>query len=414
MGWLRMGLKEKLLNTEAQGPLKDILVLDFTRWVSGPYCTNMLSDMGATVIKVESLRGDQARGQIGGNEAAFRTYNHGKKSLAVNLQIAEGKDIVYRLAAEADVAVENYRPGVADELGIGYQKLSSLNPGIVYCSITAFGTSPAEYAHRAGVDPIIQGMGGVMSVTGEPGGPPMRVGVPIADMNGACYGYAALVTALYHRSVTGLGQHVSVAIIDTMVFILSTRFAELVGLGRIPQPMGNAHSHIVPFQAFQTSDGWITVATVTEEQWQQLCVVLGAEHLAEDHRYASAKLRLENRDSLAAELDDYFQARSSKEWLDVLMPAGVMCGPIWNVKELVESDLASDHGFIPKVSHPVEGEYPVLQTPFNFSKTPGKVQGPAPLLGEHTYEILSTMGFSDDEIRGLQERKVVRMAGNRS
>lgn len=400
--------KEKLLNKEAQGPLNGLLVLDFTRWVSGPYCANMLSDMGATVIKIESLRGDQARHQIGGNVAAFRIYNHGKKSLSIDMQSEKCMEIIYKLTREADVVFENYRPGVAKQMGIGYEKLAGINPGIVYCSITAFGDTPPEYANRAGVDPVLQGMGGIMSVTGEPGGPPVLVGIPVADLNGAAYSYGALMTALYYKAKSGIGQHVSVAIIDTMVFSLSTRFAEFVGLGRIPKPMGNAHSQVVPFQTFQTSDGWITVAAVTEDQWRQLCLALGEGRLLEDPRYASAKLRLQNRDSLIRELGDCFKSKTSSDWLDILMSAGVMCGPIWNVKELIESNLVADHGFVVNISHPSEGRYPVLQTPFKFSKTSGAVQGPTPLLGEHTRAILSGIGYSNEDIKLLQQNGVVK------
>lgn len=405
-----MVYKEKLLNHNSKGALRGILVIDFSRWVAGPYCTNMLSDMGATVIKVESLGGDQARKQVGGNLAAFHTYNHGKKSLAIDFQDARGKEVLYCLSREADIAVENYRPGMAEEMGIGYDDLSKINPAIIYCSINAFGSSPPEYANRAGVDMLVQSMGGIMSVTGMPGGPPVPAGIPIADQNGGIYGYAAIMTALYHRATTGIGQYVSVALIDTMVFSLSTRFAELIGFGKIPQRLGNAHSQIVPFQAFQTADGWVTVAALTEEQWKKVCEGLGAEELRRDPRYSSAKLRLENRESLTDRLKEYFKKRSAKEWLDIFLKADVMCAPLWNIQELISSDLILDHGFIPTVNHPIEGTYPVLQTPFNFSKTPGEVQGPAPLLGENTHEILTAIGYGKNKIKELLDGKVIKVA----
>lgn len=402
-------LKEKLLNQNAQGALRDILVLDFTRWISGPYCSNMLSDMGATVIKIESLRGDQGRDKVGGNMVPFHTWNHGKKSLAMDLGTEKGREIIYRLVEEADIFLENLRPGMADQLGVGYEKLFGINPGIVYCSINGFGNSPSAYADKGALDPVMQGYGGVMSVTGFPDGPPVRVGTPIADQNGACYGYAALMTALYYRVKKGIGQHVSVALIDTMVFSLSTRFSEFVA-GIIPQRMGNAHAYQVAFGAFPTADGWINVATVSQEHWRLLCSTLRADYLMTDPRYASHELRRSNRNTLTMELEKIFRAKTSKDWLEILTSAGVVCGPIWNIKELIESDLVKDHGFVVDVYHPVEGRYPVLQAPFKFSVTPGKVQGPAPLLGEHTREILISIGYRDNEIQNMIENHVIEIS----
>lgn len=364
--------------------------------------------MGATIIKVESMEGDHTRNQIGGNAAAFSIYNHGKKSLAINMGHVQGKKILYMLIKEADVVLENYRPGVADEIGIGYEDLAGINPNLVYCSIDAFGTTPESYAKKAGVDPLIQGMGGIMSVTGIPDGPPMLVGLPIADLNGAIYGYAALVTALYHRLVTGQGQKVSVSLIDTMVFSFSTRFAELKGLGRIPKAMGNAHSQVVPFQAVQTANGWITIAAITEEQWRRLCSALGASHLAEDPRYVSAKLRFTNREPLTADLNNYFRQKTSEEWIELLDSHNVMCGPIWNIQQVVTSDIVQNHGFIQTVSHPVDGTYEVLQAPFSFSRTPGKVQGPAPALGEDTELIMEALGFAQDVIKQLADEGIIK------
>jgi crotonobetainyl-CoA:carnitine CoA-transferase CaiB-like acyl-CoA transferase len=299
---------------------------------------------------------------------------------------------------------------MAEKMRIGYEDISKINPGIIYCSISAFGTSPARYADRAAVDMIVQSMGGIMSVTGMPDGPPVPAGLPIADLNGGIYGYAAIMTALYYKAITGIGQRVSVTLIDTMVFSLSTRFAELVGLNKVPQRLGNAHSQIVPFQTFKTADGWVTVAAITEEQWKKICKVLGAEELPKDPRYASPKLRLENRESLTAKLNYYFQKKPAKEWLDIFVEADVMCGPLWNIKDLISSDLVSDHGFVTTVNHPIEGTYPVLQTPFNFSKTPGEVQGPAPLLGENSQEILSAIGYDENNIKNLVDNNVIKVA----
>ncbi len=397
--------KEELLNKDARGPLKDVLVLDCSQFLTGPYATTMLSDMGATIIKVEPLKGDLSR-EMG--DSIFRAYNHGKKAIAVDLTTGEGQEIIYGLAKVSDVMLQNYRPGKAAKMKIDYRTISTINPAIVYLSISAFGETPG-YAHRRGMDPIAQGMGGVMSMTGEPDGPPLLAGIPVADVGTAFLAYAAMVTGLYQKAATGLGQEISLNMIDVLVFFLSTRFGRFVETGEIPQRLGNAHAQLVPYQAFPTRDGWITVGAPTNKQWKELCHVLGTPALADDPKYDTNPKRIQNRKELTHLLNEIFKKKPSREWLDILEKNDVLCGPIWNVKELLESDLVKDHGFIRAVEHPQEGQYPVLMTPFQFSKTPGQVQSPANLIGEFTYEVLKKMGYTETSIQDLAAKKVIRV-----
>ncbi len=397
-------LKEQLLNEAAEGPMRGVLVLDCSQYLTGPYATTMLSDMGATIIKVEPIKGDLSR-EMG--DSIFKAYNHGKKGIAIDLKTDEGREIIYQLARVSDVMIENYRPGKAKEIGIDYPTIAKLNPAIVYCSISAFGDTPG-WAHRRGMDPIAQGIGGVMSITGEPDRPPMLVGVPIADVGTGFLAYGAILSGLYRKALTGMGQEVSVNMIDVLVFLLSTRFGRMVETGETPQRMGNAHAQLVPYQAFSTKDGWITVGAPNQKQWIELCKFLGVPELANDPRFENNPKRVQNRKALTELLNEIFKTKTSKEWLEFLEEKDVLCGPIWNVKELIESELVKDHGFVQEVDHPIEGRYPVLVTPFKFSSTPGKVQSPANLLGEHTLEVLKTLGYSEDRIKELAGKGIVR------
>jgi succinate--hydroxymethylglutarate CoA-transferase len=400
--------KEQLLNENAQGPLKGVLILDCSQYLTGPYATTMPSDMGATVIKVEPITGDQSR-EMG--EEYFRIYNHGKKGIAVNLTKDEGQEIIYRMAKVSDVMLQNYRPGKAEKMKIDYATISKINPAIVYCSLSAFGNTPG-YAQRRGMDPIGQGMGGVMSLTGEPDGPPLLAGIPVADVGTAFLAYSAIVSGLYRKAISGVGQEISLTMIDVLVFFLSTRFALWLRTKEIPKRFGSAHPAIVPYQAFPTRDGWITVGTPTQKQWIELCQVLGVPDMAKDSRFENNAKRLQNRKVLTDMLNDIFRRKSSEEWLEILEMNDVLCGPIWNVKEVIGSDLVRDHGFVQEVEHPIEGRYPVLATPFKFSATPGKIQFPSNLLGEYTAEVLKILGYSEGTIRDLENKKIIH-TGNK-
>ena len=372
------------------GPLAGLRVLDFTHWLAGPYCTNMLSDLGAEVIKVEPPQGDPVRStgslKVAGESALFLTYNHGKRSVVLDLRDSRDLDVALRLAEGVDAVVENFRPGTADRLGIGYQALSSRNPRLVYCSISAFGEE-GPYRDRPGMDPIVQGMAGVMSVTGEQGGPPLLAGLPVADVMGALLAAQGILAALLEREHSGQGQRVSISLFDGVVFSLSTRVAAYWFGGQVPRAYGSAHSEIVPYQAFPTADGWIVAGAQGDAQWPAFCQALGLPALASDPRYATNALRVKNRAELTEILNQAFRRRPSAGWLELFAGQKLLCGPVWTVKDALESDIAREHGVVQTTAHPVCGPVPVLVTPIPFSRTPVQVQGPPPVLGEHTREV---------------------------
>jgi len=392
------------------GPLSGIKVIEIAHWLVAPYCANILADLGAEVIKVEPPQGDQVRRSGGhfkdGESYLFAAYNHGKRSIAVNLKTEEGVRIVHALARDADVIIENYRPGTCDKLGIGYEHIRRINPRIVYCSISAFGDTPA-YARRPGMDPIVQGMGAVMSLTGTENGEPMLVGVPVADISTAYLAFGAICAALVDRERTGIGQHVRLNLIDTMVFNLSTRFAQYVATGQSPRPFGNQHAEVVPYQAFPTLDGWLMAGAQSDDAWRTFCEAIGCPELADHERYRTNQLRLKHREELTARLNAIFSTKTTDEWCRILEAHEVLHGPIWNVEQLVTSDLIKDHGLIVEVEHPVFGRLPVIRTPISYSEREVMVKGSPPLLGQHTREILRELGYTNDAVNYLVRRGIV-------
>lgn len=395
------------------GPLTKIKVIEIAHWLVAPYCTNMLSDLGAEVIKIEPPSGDQVRNSgsyfKNGESYLFAAYNHGKRSIVIDLKTPKGKRIALELCKEADVIIENYRPGTCDKLGVGYETVRKVNPRVVYCSISAFGDTPG-YRHRPGMDPIVQGMGAVMSLTGEGDAEnkPMLVGVPIADNSTAFMAFGAICAALYDRERTGVGQRVELNLIDTCVFNLSTRFGQYIATDQSPAPMGNQHAEVMPYQAFPTKDGWMMAGAQSDEAWQVFCRALGKEDLTEQADYRTSQSRLVNREVLSTLLNDVFRTKTTAEWEQVLSKHGVLHGPIWNVEQLLKSDLIKDHRLIVEVDHPTFGQLPVIRTPIRYSERQVKVQGPPPVLGEHTKEVLEQIGYTADEINVLLRNNIVR------
>ncbi|MFG6120088.1 CaiB/BaiF CoA transferase family protein [Thalassobacillus sp. B23F22_16] len=393
-----------------EGVFKGVKVLEFTHWLSAPYCGNILSDLGAEIIKVESPAGDQVRKSGSyfkdGESFLYVAYNHGKKGLSVNLKEEDGYEAILKLVKEADVIIENFRPGTMDKLGLGYEKVKAINPRLIYLSISAFGYDP-KYAKRPGMDPIIQGMGAVMSMTAEDEkSPPILPGVPIADNTTAFIGFGAISAALYEREKSNRGQKININLIDMMVLNLSTRFGQYIATGENPQPMGNQHSQVVPYQAFPTKNGWIMAGAQADHAWEPFCRAIEREDLLIEE-YDTNHKRVNHRSELAAILDEVFKQKTTEEWCEIFEERNVLHGPVWGIDELLNSDLIKGHEVIANSKHTKLGDVPVIKTPIHFSRSEVKVQSSSNLLGEHTREILEELGYSNNEIDKLVENGVV-------
>ena len=410
------------------GPLSHLRVLDLSRVLAGPWATQVLADLGAEVIKVERPGiGDEsrawgppflrdARGEETGESAYFLGTNRGKRSIAVDLSVPEGRAIVRRLAERSDVLVENFKVGALDRLGLGYDELSAANPGLVYCSITGFGQT-GPYRARAGYDFLIQAMGGLMSVTGEPdgapGGGPMKVGVAIADVLTGMYATTAVLAALAHRERSGRGQRVDLALLDVQVAMLANQAQSTLVTGRPPGRMGNAHPSIVPYQAFATRDGHIVLAVGNDGQFARFCEAAGRPELSRDARFATNAARVRNRADLVALLAPVLAARTSRDWIAALEGAGVPGGPINDLAQVLADPQVRARGLRVEVPHPLAGTVPVVASPIRLSETPVE-HGTPPLLGQHTREVLvEVLGMDAAEVEALRERRVIGIAPGR-
>jgi formyl-CoA transferase len=396
-------------------PLQDIRVLDITRALAGPYCTMMLGDLGADVIKVEQPdQGDGSRGWgppfVGqpygpypGESAYFIAVNRNKRSLTVNLKSAQGQVIVRRLAAVSDVMVENFRTGVLDRMGLSYGELRTLNPRLVYCSVSGYGRT-GPYADRPGYDPIIQAEGGMMSITGPVEGPPYRVGVPIVDIAAGMFAATAILAALHAREHTGQGQLVDISLFDAQVALLVNVASNYLIGGAEPRRLGNAHPNIAPYQAFRARDGWFVLAAGSERLWRILCDVLNRPDLKDDARFATNGDRVANLPALAEALSEVLATRDAAEWLNDLREAGIPCGPINAVPQVFAHPQIEARDLALEVEHPTAGPVRLAGIPYKLSGTPAEVQCPAPLLGQHSEEVLvELLGYSAEEVATLRE-----------
>jgi formyl-CoA transferase len=400
------------------GPLSHIRVLDLTRVLAGPWCGQNLADLGAEVIKVERPgKGDDSRAfgppwikDAAGNDTAEAAYfvcaNRGKQSVTLDLSKPEAQQIVRRLAAQSDVLLENYKVGDLARYGLGYDDLAKDNPGLIYCSITGFGQT-GPYRDRPGYDFMAQGMGGLMSVTGErddlPGGGPQRVGVPIVDIMTGMYASIAVCAAIAHRAVSGKGQYIDMALLDTQVAFLSNQGMNYLATGEAPARLGNTHPNIVPYQTFRTSDGAIILACGNDNLFRKFCEVAGRGELATDPRYATNGKRVENRADLTAVLDGVFAGRTTKEWVVLLEGAGVPNGPINDLKQVFEEPQVVARGMRVDVPHPTAGKVPMVASPMRFSATPITYEVPPPTLGQHTADVLARrLSMSVEEIERLR------------
>ena len=396
----------------AAGPLSGIRVVDLTQNVAGPYCTMQLADLGADVLKVEPIgRGDNARsyGQplAGGERAGFITLNRNKRSLTVDLKAPAGRTIVERLAAGADVVVENFRPGVMERLGLGHEALRTLNPRLIFASISGFGEG-SPYSDLGGLDLIAQGMSGLMSVTGEgPGRPPVKVGIPVTDLTSGMFCCIGILGALRHRDATGEGQRVETSLLDAGLGLAVWEAGEWFGSGVRPEPLGSAHRNSAPYEALPTSDGWVNIGGANERLWVSICRSLGCEELIDDPRFADNGKRRTHRAELAELLSEHTRGRTTADLSDALSAVGVPVGPILHYDEILESEHVRAREMVVAQQHPTAGEVRVLGVPYKLAATPASVRTPAPTLGQHTDETLAALGYGQREIDELRAEGVV-------
>ena len=388
-------------------PLKRIRVLDLSRVIAGPFCSMTLADLGAEVIKVEIPgRGDDARAYppfINGVSSYFLSLNRGKKSVTMNLKRPEAKEAFYRLAEQCDVLLENFRPGVTERLGVDYETIRRVNPRIVYCSISSFGQT-GPYASWPGYDLIIQGMGGLMGITGEQGRPPVRVGVAITDLGAAMWATIAILAALRARDQTGEGQHLDVSMLDGSVAWLTFVAGNYFATGEIPKRMGSAHPNLVPYQAFETADSrYILIGAGNDRLWALLCRGMGLEDWIEDPLYATAEKRVENREVLIQALEKEFRKRTRDEWLETLRDLGFPCAPVYTIDEIFIDPHVLHRGMLVEMEHSEVGTIKQIGPVLKLSETPCIIGSPPPGLGEHTKEVLKSIaGYTDEEIEGLR------------
>lgn len=399
------------------GALSHIKVLDLSRILAGPWTGQLLADLGAEVIKVERLGcGDDTRSwgppfvkDAEGNTADaayFHSANRGKQSIGIDISTADGQALIKRLAAEVDVVIENYKVGGLKKYGLDYASLKAINPALVYCSITGFGQD-GPYAERAGYDFMIQAMGGLMSVTGEAEGPPMKVGVALVDVMTGLYACNAIQAALLHRRETGVGQYIDMALLDVQVATLANQAMNFLAGGEPPVRLGNAHPNIVPYEAFPTADGHIILAVGNDSQFVKFCTLAGVPELAANPAFVSNSLRVENRADLTPQIAELMTHQSSDWWLEKLSEQGVPCGPINTIDKVFDDPQVQHRQLRVDLPHAVVGSVPSVANPIKLSLTPIEYNKAPPMLGEHTDRVLTELGLSQDEIARLREHKVV-------
>jgi formyl-CoA transferase len=405
------------------GPLQGVRVLDLTRVLAGPWAAQNLADLGAEVIKLERpKKGDDSRafgppwlkdaqGRDTAESAYFACANRGKKSLTLDLAQPRGQAIARELAAKCDVLLENFKFGDLDRYGLGYSQLREANPGLIYCSVTGFGhTGP--WRERPGYDFMIQGMGGLMSITGErddrPGGGPQKAGIPIADLITGMYAAVAVCAALAHRAKSGVGQHLDLALFDSLVAVLANQGGNYLATGEPPGRLGNDHPNIAPYQVFRTADGSLILACGNDNLFGKFCEVADCPELAKDARFASNGKRVQNRVELTRLLDKIFVQRPTKEWIARLEAAGVPCGPINDLAQVFNEPQALARGLRMELAHPAAGKVSLVRSPMRFSETPVEHGVPPPTLGQHTDEVLrELLGKSEGEIARLRAAAII-------
>ena len=395
------------------GPLSDIVVLDLTWVLAGPFASMILCDLGAQVIKIERPPfGDVARTTgpyIDHESAYFFSINRGKKSVCLDLKNPQGRDVFLRLVQKADVVMENFTPGTMESLALGYDVLRAHNPRIIYAATSGFGqTGPDRF--RPALDIIVQGMGGIMSITGEPGGPPVRPGVSQGDITAGLYTAIGILAALHERQASGQGQMLDISMLDCQIAILENAFVRYFATGEVPRAIGTRHPLTTPFQAFPTRDGWIVIAISwgVENQWELFCAAIGRPELIDDPRFATPGLRTRHHDILEPILNEALRQRTSEEWLREFDAIGLPCGHLNDIPHAAEHPQVKDRRMLVDVLHPSGFTLRIPDTPVRLSRTPGGIQGPPPGCGQHTDEVLGALlGLSSEEIAGLRRAQAI-------
>jgi crotonobetainyl-CoA:carnitine CoA-transferase CaiB-like acyl-CoA transferase len=395
----------------AGGPLAGMRVLELAQIMAGPTCGMLLADMGADVVKVEKLPGgDDVRSyrepRVNGVSAPFMMLNRNKRGMALNLKHPAGRDVLLRMVRDADVLTENYRRGTLEKLGLGYDVLSAANPGLIYCAISGYGrTGPA--ADKGGFDLIAQGFAGLMSITGEPGGPPVKTGNPVADINAGILAALGIVAAYAHKQRTGQGQVVDTSLMEAALQQTYWHAAIHFATGASPGPLGSAHLLTAPYQAFRARDGWLNIGGANQANWERIAEVLGHPEWRDDPRFATNSARMANLAALTEAMNAVLVTRTKAEWVDAFDAAGVPAGPVHTIGEALEHPQTRARDMVVELTHPQAGRTRALGCPVHFSATPTRVARAAPMLGEHTREVLREYGYDDAAIDALVAQGVV-------
>jgi len=396
------------------GPLEGIKVIELAQIMAGPTCGMLLADMGADVIKVEKLPGgDDTRSytepSINGESAAFMILNRNKRGIAVNLKTPGGLEVVKKLLADADVVTENYRKGTLEKLGLGYDVLQQLNPRLVYCAVSGYGRT-GPYADKGGFDLIAQGFAGIMSITGEPGGPPAKSGTSIADINAGILAALGIASALVARQATGRGQMVETSLMEAAIQQTYWQAAIYFATGKNPQPTGSAHILTAPYQAFPTQDGWINVGGANQSNWERIVKVIGRPELGDDPRFRTNGDRMKNLSALTPLIAERLEKRPSADWIREFEAAGVPVGPVNKIGDMLADEQVRARDMVVEVDHARAGRVKALGHPIKFSETRGEVKRAAPLLGQHTREVLGELGYSPQRIDELVREGAISTA----
>lgn len=393
-------------------PLSNVKILDISQIMAGPYCTMVLGDLGAEVIKVEKANGGDDSRQMGpyvnGESTCFFQINRNKKSISLNLKDERARDVFYRLAADADVIVENYRPGVTQSLQIDYETIRAINPGIIYCSISGYGQT-GPYSNKGGFDLVAQGMSGLMSMTGEPGKRPLKTGIAVYDIGAGLTAIYSILAAYIHKQNTGEGQHIDIAITECGLPWFAWEAAAYFANGTVPQPTGSRHRISAPYQAVKTQDGYLMLGCANQRTWERLCRdVIAREDLLGDERFVTNSDRARNVETLEEILEQILSQQPMHHWLDLCDTAGVPAGPINDFAQAMHDEHYLARDMVQEVSHPVIGNMKTIGFPAKFSRTPSQIRRPAPLFAEHTDEVLHGIGMSDEDIGSLRNEGSIR------